>query len=102
LVSESFPGEFYLPFGRQFNRIERAVIEGDKKLIVSTLGKTELYDLASDPEETRNLYREHDPVGLTMRSHLAEWLKAVPPNRGGGAKPSKATLDNLKSLGYVQ
>jgi arylsulfatase A-like enzyme/Flp pilus assembly protein TadD len=59
----------------------------------------ELYDLAGDPKETRNLAsRARDR--LTVLSHLLRTYNVDPPNRPG--RESAETAAALKSLGYIQ
>jgi arylsulfatase A-like enzyme len=43
-----------------YNDARRALIHGDMKLIISNETRFELYDLAADPGESKNLYRKGD------------------------------------------
>lgn len=59
------------------NRLAGAVREGDYKLIeFYDDGSVELYDLAHDPGETRNLAPEQSARASAMRSRLDDWLAA--------------------------
>ena len=59
----------------------------------------ELYDLAHDPDEARDLFTaEHPRVGH-LRSALEQFLARDP--RVESAASSRADLEALKSLGYV-
>jgi choline-sulfatase len=80
----------------------RSLREGRFKLIAAP--RPELYDLADDPGETKNLYDDRRPLGDRMRARLdemeAEWAKS---DRG---KPAPVDVDpdakaRLAALGYV-
>jgi len=84
----------------------RAVMLGTKKLIW-TPGQEpdrayELYDLASDPRETADLYRGQvaDPDVAQLRALLDEWYR-----RGSSVPPSPplsaADHERLRALGYA-
>jgi arylsulfatase len=61
----------------------------------------ELYDLAADPLETRDLAEQHPEELRRLRGHLLGWMK-----EGAGAAPqgeeSEEQLKALKALGYVK
>ncbi len=81
----------------------RAVVAGDWKLIW-TPGRPretafELYDLAADPGETRDLYAPGDPRARRLEARLRAWYRAVEhPER----EPSAEDRRRLKSLGYLE
>ncbi len=81
----------------------RAAVLGDWKLIW-TPGQTpemqyELYDLAADPGETRNLYAPDHPRARALRAELDAWYRDAPaPAR----EPSEEDLRRLRSLGYLE
>ncbi len=63
----------------------------------------ELYDLAGDPGETRNVIQQHGPEVLNFEAQLK---KFIPHGGNGGEKVETAMLDErvmdqLKSLGYL-
>ena len=73
------------------------------KLVVNPArGTEELYDLAADPGETRNVAGERPADLAAMRSRLAAWQQGL---RASGAQPvqaiDKETVEGLKALGYV-
>ncbi|MEE8523360.1 MAG: sulfatase-like hydrolase/transferase [Thermoanaerobaculia bacterium] len=73
----------------------RGVLEGEQKLI--ELPIPELYDLADDPDEDRNLFAGRRSLAGSLAELLpeeSEW-----PPRGGEISPSEAA--RLRSLGYV-
>jgi arylsulfatase A-like enzyme len=103
IFSESFPNNFMARFHPRFRRVERALFVGSLKLIRSTAGKRELYNVTDDPHENRNLYGGEQ--GRRLETALQDWLETVrlgtepqaPPS-----KPSKRVVDRLRTLGYVQ
>ncbi|MBI1789354.1 MAG: sulfatase-like hydrolase/transferase, partial [Acidobacteria bacterium] len=102
VVSESYRNPWLIDLGRRFDRLEHALFLGNMKLVTSTAGKRELYDLAGDPTEQRNLYWAGDVTTEKLQSALERWLKAVAPYSGSSVQPDEETLQRLKSLGYVQ
>ncbi len=78
-----------------------AVIANGMKYIDSTLGMRALFDLARDPNEQTSLYRADDPLSLSMRTTLAEWLKKVPAFHASQNKIDSESIRRLKSLGYI-
>src|SRR4029453_12435192 len=63
-----------LPAG-PYNDARRALIHGDLKLIVSNDARFELYDLAADPGETKNLHKKGDEQTQQMMDRY-EGVKA--------------------------
>jgi arylsulfatase A-like enzyme len=64
----------------------------------------ELYDLAKDPGETRNLIHQHPEVAAPLKQQLGRWLEAAGP---GADAPEEVRIDaraeeQLRSLGYVE
>jgi arylsulfatase A-like enzyme/Flp pilus assembly protein TadD len=72
----------------------RGVISGRHKLI--SLPIPELYDLASDPQESRNLIRERTDLARRMMSALPTEIAPPAP-----AAPSAQEMAQLRSLGYL-
>ena len=81
----------------------RAVILGDHKLIWTPGARRqlryELYDLAEDPGEVRNLAGQKPGLRDGLAARLRAWLR-----EGDGAvrEPSAADLERLRRLGYVE
>ena len=75
---------------------------GSLKLSTWTEGPPDLYDLAVDPGEERNLYRADDSRAKTLENRLASWAFTIPKNMEHPQKPDASSLERLKSLGYVQ
>ena len=97
------PKDMQKSFGARFMR-ERAVLyAGRWKLILSSDGKDELYDLEADPGEATNLVAEHPEVVAPMRERLEALLSTAPAPNTLGAPPTLTDeqLDDLRDLGYV-
>jgi arylsulfatase A-like enzyme len=69
----------------------------------------ELYDVAADPYETKNLVNEQPELASALRARLEEWKKDQQRKRDlfSGSGPTRATFDaqtreQLKALGYIQ
>ena len=76
---------------------------GAMKLIVSTAGKHELYDVAADPAEQRNLYPAGTAAAAVMEASMRQWISLIP--KASLKLPpvtDQVELQRLKSLGYVQ
>ncbi len=100
VFSECYPEwDMWTNFPR-FRRIERAVLRDSWKLILSTDGTRELYNLAADSGEDRNVISEQPQVAGEMEAVLAAWQKNLAPV-GAPARLDKTTMDRLRSLGYV-
>ena len=58
---------------------ELAVRDGHWKLLINRDGSgVELYDLAADARETRNVASEHPLVVTRMSEQMLEWVKSLP------------------------
>ena len=95
VIAEAFPTP-------EIPRLERAIFLQNRKLIVSSSGRQEYFDLAQDPEEQRNQYGTDSPELTDMQAALSTWMKQIPkPAAPAGSLGGKA-LQRLKGLGYVQ
>ena len=63
--------------------------------------RAELYDLASDPGEERNVLSDHPTVVAAMRRRLSAFDAGPEPGVAPGGEVDKAVLDRMASLGYV-
>ena len=105
IFSESFPIDRLVSLHPKFKRTEVAAFLGNFKLISSTAGKRELYDLIADPKEKKNLFNPDDDVPKELEMRLSDWLESLEFKDKQADKPYKLdrnTLDRLKSLGYVK
>jgi arylsulfatase A-like enzyme len=104
VISESFPNATLFNMHPRFQRIERAIFSGSLKLVSSTAGKRELYDLAKDPAEMVNLYTTIDSTVVgQLEASLNQWVaKLVMPRGATSVELDGDTLDSLRALGYIQ
>ena len=62
----------------------------------------ELYDLASDPGETRNLARSDAERAARLAGEMFEYLDRLPKVEHRRLAPTRETIERLRSLGYVK
>jgi arylsulfatase A-like enzyme len=65
----------------------------------------ELYDLAADPLETRDLFRDDDSQARRLNMVLRDWMGNrlwIRPPKGFVREHSEETLKALKALGYIR
>jgi hypothetical protein len=103
-LSESFPNSIWSNWHPRFRAIRRAVFQGTEKLLTSTTGERELFDIARDPAEARNLYPVEPDVGRDLQTQLDRSLDSVAaaPREAPQRSVGKDVMDRLRSLGYVQ
>jgi len=102
VFSESFHDNLLAGWHPRFKRIERAMWLGSMKFIHSTSGKREMYDLSKDPAERHNLYRPGEPVSVKLEALLTAWIRSAGQREQAPVKLSPETIEQLRSLGYVQ
>jgi arylsulfatase A-like enzyme len=103
IFGESFPcPAMHRPECGSDGCMERAVFSWPYKLIVSSSGRRESYDLARDPGETKNLYGAQNLVVQGLSGDLSRWMKTAPSEARQQNKVDGDTVRRLKSLGYVQ
>jgi arylsulfatase A-like enzyme len=89
--------------GQRFLRERTALYEKRFKLIRSSDGAHELYDLAADPEERHDLYAEQPEAALRLMESI-ETLQARADGPRGIAEaraPTEAEQAELEALGYA-
>jgi arylsulfatase A-like enzyme len=100
----SMPG--VSPFWASWLRPGQSVVVGRGHLIRNDGGAVELYDLAADPEEQRDIARSQPARVKQLTSQLlALAVQARPrqlPGRRPAAKIDEETMRRLRSLGYVR
>jgi arylsulfatase A-like enzyme len=98
------------PAGHRFQRSRLALYDGEHKYIHSTDGAFELFDLARDPGEQRNLIHEQPGVGKRLANRLRDALSArihdLDTFDEGQLSPEEMDLspelmEQLRSLGYL-
>ncbi|HEY2253936.1 MAG TPA: sulfatase-like hydrolase/transferase, partial [Planctomycetaceae bacterium] len=77
----------------------RMLIEGDWKYIRTT--KPELYDLAADPQERRNLLEADSEIAGKMKTRLADFEKRLAPREAIAVQLTAHELRALKDLNYI-
>ena len=90
-------------YGHRFDRERTALYLPPWKLIMSSDGRHELYDLTQDPGEATNLFAEGDERSSALLQHVRGVraradrgdLSLEPPER------SAAELEELRKLGYL-
>jgi arylsulfatase A-like enzyme len=102
VLTESYPNGTFAAWHPRFDRIERAIFSGSLKLIKSTTGKYELYDLSADPHEKANHYKPDDPLSKELETKLDQWIQEIGESSTSTGKLDKEAIERLKSLGYVK
>jgi arylsulfatase A-like enzyme len=98
LLAESFP---HGPAKGRFDRIERAIVAWPWKLITSTAGKRELYDLSRDPDERSDVLERDGPTAQALEAALAAWLRTLPHGASDESAVDPDAVRRLRSLGYI-
>jgi hypothetical protein len=90
------------PWAQRFLRERTAIVEGRYKLIRSTDGQHELYDLSSDPHELTNLFAQRPDDARELMQRLE---RAIERGRGAAAgtavDPTDEELGDLRETGYI-
>ena len=98
---------------RDWTASYKAVYDGQAKLIRASNGRHELYNLARDPRETRNVYDPASEVAERLSGLLQEWMVQQPrlevsqEERDQEAALREAEVDEelmkqLEELGYTE
>jgi arylsulfatase A-like enzyme len=88
-------------WGARFERVREAMFAGRYKLIRSSDGSHELYDLPADPEEQENLFGERPELAARLLQALERALAAPPEPSAAPAGLSEAERAELRALGYL-
>jgi arylsulfatase A-like enzyme/Flp pilus assembly protein TadD len=97
----SYSESYYARFHFGWSEL-KAISDGRFKFVDAP--KPELYDLRADPEESKNIYSQSGVISRKMRQLLLETTKklSAPITATPQTKPpDPATLERLKSLGYM-
>jgi arylsulfatase A-like enzyme len=89
-------------WSEELNQEVRTIVSGTLKLINSTRGRRELYDLSKDPGETRNLYGSDHLASKALETALDSWVRSRPPSEESSPRMDPSVLERLRSLGYLQ
>jgi hypothetical protein len=63
--------------------------------------REELYELATDPHERKNLIDDRPEIAAAMRAKVDARLAALPARRPKSAAVDEATARQLRALGYL-
>lgn len=91
-------------WGARFNRVRTAVYDWPLKLIRSSDGRDELYNLLEDPGELRNLAASQAADAARLRERLERFESGRTRAPAGGVRAAELSDEQrriLKSLGYV-
>ncbi|MEP7365079.1 MAG: sulfatase [Acidobacteriota bacterium] len=104
IILESYPVRHFAKENPRLMRMERAVVQGRWKLIESNRGRRDLYDIAADPAETKNLWSARMDVAEQLERKMREWKTTAGSARTQSALPVQdpKRLQKLKALGYAQ
>jgi arylsulfatase A-like enzyme len=80
----------------------KAIFYGTWKLIWLSNGKHELYNLANDPQEQKNLMEAQPEKARELQAKLEQWLGSFQQARAISDSNKKEFRQMLRSLGYVQ
>ncbi len=107
VISENYyvyPAFWKLARLDRFNRQRTAIYDWPYKLIQSSDGKHELYDLESDPGEMENLFAHQSDVADEMRDRFDRFksgrVEMLEPGEEALA-PTPEQIEELKALGYL-
>ncbi len=97
------PKDMEKPWGKRFLRERTALYVGRYKLILSTDGANELFDLEADPGEQQNLLGEKPELAAALERQLREILASGPAPNTEIELPelSAEQLEELRQLGYL-
>jgi len=91
------------PWRERFLRERHALYADRYKLILSSDGKHELYDLRDDPSESRNLFQEQAGLASVLETRLRALLAsgAGPNTQAEVPELTPEQIDELRRLGYA-
>jgi arylsulfatase A-like enzyme len=107
VIAESYfarPHDLFHPtWGPRFDRERIAFLSDGYKLIESSDGRHELYDLRRDPDESENLFASSPEIAREMREKLAAFQREAGGRKQGvhGKEPTPEEIEALRELGYL-
>ncbi|MBI2835597.1 MAG: sulfatase [Acidobacteria bacterium] len=102
IVTESYPTPELQRVSPRFDRLERAIFTNGFKLIWSTRGKRELFDLSKDPGERQDLAESTPWIASNLLEQVQRWSAAADIAHRQPSTLDDDARDRLKSLGYVR
>ncbi len=102
-ISISRERDMRASYGARFRRKRLVYYADGHKLIRSTDGRHELYDLRIDPQETLNLYELSKPLALDLTRRMEEYVKNHPAQYQAADAPTfgAEAMRELEKLGYA-
>jgi len=106
-IWQSRAPRFMDEFRRRYDRVLRSYRTATHKLIWSSKGDHELFDLEADSGERRNLYAQQPELAADLMSRLERWLGSF--EHADGSEPFQedesamdgSLVERLRDLGYV-
>jgi arylsulfatase len=100
IVAEVYPMGFVEHAQGDF----RALFDGDYKFVWRSNDQHQLFDLARDPGESRNLRWEMAERSESMNRALSDYLASLPPPGAAGPPQEidQETAEALRGLGYLE
>ena len=102
IFAEEYTPAESLRLRRDYPRATWAIFSKNLKLIYSTAGQYELFNLSLDPEEVHNLYSADKHQSRQLAARLHQWLDSVSIDARAAEVKDPAVLDRLKALGYLK
>jgi arylsulfatase A-like enzyme len=103
IIMESYPLANFTKQNPSFDRLERALVRGRWKVVTSTRGRRELYDMATDPRETQNLWSSQPDIAQELENQLHQWAAEMESRRPKNKQiPRESDFQRLRALGYLQ
>jgi arylsulfatase A-like enzyme len=82
--------------------IQTAVRTREWKYIQTGDAGEELYHLASDPGENRNLRDERPDMASKLSGRLRQWMNEYPIHIDDPGPLNPELIENLRALGYME
>lgn len=107
VVAESYPERYRVRWHERFDRVERAAFRGWAKLVWSSRGERELYDLSRDPDEEHDLAARPDARrrAAELERALLAWSERTAPAADAPTdveRVDRDAVERLRALGYVE
>lgn len=90
-----------VPIDEKFTSQLRALRTPTHKYIWSSAGNHELYNLAADPGETRNLIAQEPETAEALARQLDDWLAEHTLDQDDGPGIDAGIASRLEALGYI-
>ncbi len=104
LIAEIFRDVGWIvAYGARFDRDLKAIYDGDYKLIWSSTGQHELYNIEADPDESRDLREDLPKMASRLQSQaLSIAHESKRPSTTASPEIDDEMKESLKALGYMR